>query len=127
MFCVRGCHPAPQALLARLARLRDAGTDDLKEKADIQEALIRSEEQRLALARTLIDFQVGAGRWDLVWEGGWEGGGSVVVLDVQEAALIRSDEQRLVRTRIDFQVGGGKCAGGRPGEGGWEAGGKVVL
>lgn len=40
-------------------KLRDAGSGDAREKADVQEALIRSEEQRLALAKALIDFQVG--------------------------------------------------------------------
>jgi hypothetical protein len=46
---------------ARLAKLKDAGTDDLREKAELQEALIRSEEQRLEVSRALIDFQVGMG------------------------------------------------------------------
>lgn len=30
-----------QAYQARLAKLKDAGTDELKEKAELQEALIR--------------------------------------------------------------------------------------
>ena len=46
-----------RALKARLAKLKDAGTDELREKAELQEALIRSEEQRLEVARALIDFQ----------------------------------------------------------------------
>ncbi|GBF93794.1 hypothetical protein Rsub_06126 [Raphidocelis subcapitata] len=48
------------SLSARLAKLKDAGADELQEKADLQEALIRSEEQRLAVSRALIDFQMEA-------------------------------------------------------------------
>lgn len=33
--------------------------DELTEKAELQEALIKSEELRLGLAKTLIDTQVG--------------------------------------------------------------------
>jgi hypothetical protein len=29
------------ALMARLAKLKDAGTDELREKAELQEALVR--------------------------------------------------------------------------------------
>ncbi len=46
-------------LQARLAKLKDAGTGELREKAELQEALVRSEEQRLEVSRALIDFQVG--------------------------------------------------------------------
>lgn len=35
-----------------------AGEGELAERSELQEALIRSEEQRLQLARALIDFQV---------------------------------------------------------------------
>jgi hypothetical protein len=47
---VRFCHAAPHLkrtdsphgiLQARLAKLKDAGTDELREKAELQEALIR--------------------------------------------------------------------------------------
>ncbi len=47
-----------QALQARLSKLRDAETGDLQERAELQDALIRSEEMRLALAKTLVDAQV---------------------------------------------------------------------
>jgi hypothetical protein len=38
-------HPLGEkaALTARLAKLKDAGTDELREKAELQEALVRSE------------------------------------------------------------------------------------
>ncbi len=48
-----------QALQARLSKLRDAETGDLQERAELQDALIRSEEMRLALAKTLVDAQAG--------------------------------------------------------------------
>lgn len=47
-----------QALQARLAKLRDAETGDLQERAELQDALIKSEEMRLALAKTLVDAQL---------------------------------------------------------------------
>eukprot|EP00775_Hariotina_reticulata_P004745 gene4745-4995_t len=46
------------ALMARLAKLKDAETDELREKAELQDALVRSEEQRLEVSRALIDFQM---------------------------------------------------------------------
>ena len=61
------CRPAPAVLLslcrrflvqARLSKLRDAETGDLQERAELQDALIKSEEMRLSLARLLIDAQV---------------------------------------------------------------------
>ncbi|MEW5296845.1 MAG: hypothetical protein WDW36_000096 [Sanguina aurantia] len=59
-----------QALAARLMKLRDAGSGDAREKADVQEALIRSEEQRLALAKALIDFQMEYNDAKAEWEDG---------------------------------------------------------
>ena len=50
---------SPQALAARLSKLKEAGSGELQERASLQEALVRSEEQRLAVAKALIDFQVG--------------------------------------------------------------------
>eukprot|EP00798_Chlamydomonas_sp_ICE-L_P019136 gene19136-25744_t len=38
--------------------LKEAGTDDLEEKGGLQDALIKSEELRLSLAKTLIDTQM---------------------------------------------------------------------
>ncbi|KAI8465646.1 MAG: P-loop containing nucleoside triphosphate hydrolase protein [Monoraphidium minutum] len=57
------------ALQARLAKLKDAGTGELREKAELQEALIRSEEQRLAVSRALIDFQMEVNEGKQAWEG----------------------------------------------------------
>jgi hypothetical protein len=47
--------PLPQS---RLASMKAAGTDDVRERSELQEALIASEEARLQVSRTLIDFQV---------------------------------------------------------------------
>uniref|UniRef100_A0A7S3VM07 Kinesin motor domain-containing protein n=1 Tax=Dunaliella tertiolecta TaxID=3047 RepID=A0A7S3VM07_DUNTE len=46
------------ALQGRLMQLRDAGTDELVDKTNLQEALIKSEELRLALANTLVNTQM---------------------------------------------------------------------
>ncbi|KAF5831835.1 P-loop containing nucleoside triphosphate hydrolase protein [Dunaliella salina] len=46
------------ALQGRLMQLRDAGTDELEDKTNLQEALIKSEELRLALANTLVNTQM---------------------------------------------------------------------
>jgi len=46
------------ALAARLRRLQDAESGDLQERAELHEALIKSEEMRLELAKNLIAAQV---------------------------------------------------------------------
>ena len=51
----------PCRVQARLSKLRDAETGDLQERAELQDALIKSEEMRLSLARLLIDAQVSMG------------------------------------------------------------------
>ncbi|GAX79109.1 hypothetical protein CEUSTIGMA_g6549.t1 [Chlamydomonas eustigma] len=56
-----------QALQARLSKLRDAETGDLQERAELQDALIKSEEMRLALARTLVDAQMDANEKEGEW------------------------------------------------------------
>ena len=48
----------PCLLQLRLANLKQAGTDEVRERLDLQDALIASEEARLQVSRTLIDFQV---------------------------------------------------------------------
>ncbi len=50
--------------------------DELAEKAELQEALIKSEELRLGLAKTLIDTQVSRGPECQLWmsENGWTAG-----------------------------------------------------
>ncbi|KAG1655810.1 hypothetical protein FOA52_003683 [Chlamydomonas sp. UWO 241] len=47
-----------QALAARLRKLQDAEGGDLQERAELHEALIKSEEMRLELAKSLIDAQM---------------------------------------------------------------------
>ncbi|WIA20274.1 hypothetical protein OEZ85_006107 [Tetradesmus obliquus] len=55
------------ALAARLARLKESGADELREKAELQEALVRAEEQRLEVSRALIDFQMEANEDKQAW------------------------------------------------------------
>ncbi|KAF8055598.1 SYP52 [Scenedesmus sp. PABB004] len=54
-------------LAARLAKLKDAGTDELRERGELQEALVRSEEQRLEVSRALIDFEVETNEARAAW------------------------------------------------------------
>lgn len=61
--------------------------DELTEKAELQEALIKSEELRLGLAKTLIDTQVGRG-WGC-W--GWRLGTYTCIFPVRLAACTNTD------------------------------------
>ncbi|GIL90779.1 hypothetical protein Vretifemale_18508 [Volvox reticuliferus] len=94
-----------QALQARLHKIHKAEAGDLQEKQELQEALIQSEEQRLQLARALIDFQMEYNEARQDWETiKYELETKLIETEARQQEVVDEEVTRLVHEREELEA-----------------------